>query len=131
MTVPLCPMMNFSMIQKKTNHNRLIAMDDVCGLADESKKFAGFLTVASKFNYIIYPEKLICKMILFETNIFNTFSASVSLVHARRILESICIRKTIKCILQLVLWISRLFTELPNRNVRVCLTLDCSGTNKD
>ena len=29
------------------------------------------------------------------------------------------------------LWISRLFIELANRNDKVCLTLDCSNTNKD
>ena len=40
-------------------------MDEVSGLADESKKFAKFLTVARKFNYTyiyifqtIYPKKI-------------------------------------------------------------------------
>ena len=40
-------------------------------------------------------------------------------------------RKTIKYIPQASLWISRLFIELANRNDKVCLTLDCSNTNKD
>ena len=69
--------------------------------------------------------------ILSQTNIFNVFPASISLAHVRRILESVCIRKTKKYIPQSVLWISRLFIELANRNDRVCLTLDCSGINKD
>ena len=70
-------------------------------------------------------------MILSQTNIFNIFPASVSPAHVRRILESVYIRKTTKYILQLLLWISRLFIELANRNNRVCLTLDCSGIIKE
>ena len=113
-------------------------MDDVSGLADKLKKFVSFLTVARKFDYtcvyifhVIYPEKSIWRMILSQTNIFNIFPASVSLAQGRRILESVCIRKTRKYIPQSALWISRLFTELANRNDRVCLTLNCSGINKN
>ena len=46
-------------------------------------------------------------------------------------MESVCIRKTKKYIPQSALWISKLFIELANRNDRVCLTLNCSGINKD
>ena len=46
-------------------------------------------------------------------------------------MESVCIRKTKKYIPQSALWISKLFIELANRNGRVCLTLNCSGINKD
>ena len=106
-------------------------MDDVSGSADESKKFASFLTVARKFNYscvyifhAIYPEKTNWKSILSQTNIFNIFPASISLTSVRKILEGVCIRKTRKYIPQSVLWISRLFIELANRNDKVCLTLD-------
>ena len=49
----------------------------------------------------------------------------------RRILESVCIKKTKKYIPQSARWTSRLFIELANRNDRVCLTLDCSGINKN
>ena len=48
-----------------------------------------------------------------------------------KILEGVCNRKTRKYIPQSVLWISKPFTELANRNDRVCLTLDCSGANID
>ena len=61
----------------------------------------------------------------------NIFSASVSLTSVRKILEGVFIRKTRKYIPQSALWISRLFIELANRDNRVCLTLDCSGINKD
>ena len=87
--------------------------------ADELKKFASFLTVRCKCNYtcvyifhIIYPEKTILRTVLSQTNILNIFPISVSLSHVRRILESVCIRKTRKYILLSSLWISRLFIEL-------------------
>ena len=111
-------------------------MDNVSGLADASKKFASFLRVAGKFNYnfvyifhIIYPGKAIWRLIISQTNIFNIFPASVPLNGIRRILESICVRKTDKCIPQSALWVNRLFIELANKNERVCLMLDCSGNN--
>ena len=109
-------------------------MDRVSG----SKKFASFLTVALQLNctcvYIfhnIYLEKSIWRTIPSQTNIFNIFPGSVLLASVRKILEGVCIRKTTKYILQSVLWISRLFIELENRNNRVCLILDCPGMNKD
>ena len=112
-------------------------MDDFSGLADKSKKFASFLTIARIINYtciyifhIIYPEKIIWRRILYQINIFNIFPASVSLAHVRTILESVCIRKTTKYIPQSEFWISMLFIELDNRNNGVCLALDCSGINK-
>ena len=113
-------------------------MDNVLGLADESKKFTSFLTVARKFNYtcvyifnIIYPEKTTWRTILSQTNIFNIFPASVSMSHVKRILESVCIRKTRKYIPLSSVWISRLFIELANRNDWVYLTPDCFGVNKE
>ena len=56
---------------------------------------------------------------------------TVSLNNVRKILEGACIRKTSKYIPQASLWIRRLFIKLANRNDKVCLTLDCSNTNKD
>ena len=79
----------------------------------------------------MHPEKSIWRTIFSETNILNIFPASVSLAHVRRSLESICIRKTRRYILQLALWISKLFIELANRNDRIYLTLDSCGINKD
>ena len=92
---------------EKTTRNQLNITENVSGLADKSKKFASFLTIARKFNYtcvyifhIIYPEKSIWRTIFSQTNILNNFPASVSLAHMRRILESVCIRKTKKYIAQ-------------------------------
>ena len=123
---------------EKTTRDKLIVFDDVSGLADDSKKFISFLTVARKYSYncvyifhTIYPEKSNWRTILSQTNIFNIFPASVSLNIVRKILEGVCIRKTSKYIPQASLWISRLFIELANRNDKVCLTLDCSNKNKD
>ena len=123
---------------EKSVRDRLIVFDDVSGLADDSKKFVSFLTVARKYSYncvyifhTIYPEKANWRTILLQTNIYNIFLATVSLNDVRKILEGACIRKASKYIPQASLWISRIFIELANRNDKVCLTLDCSNTNKD
>ena len=129
---------NVNVFGEKSVRDRLIVFDDVSGLADTSKKFVSFLTVARKYSYncvyifhTIYPEKSNWRTILSQTNIFNIFPASVSLNMVRKILEGVCIRKTSKYIPHASLWISRLFIELANRNDKVCLTLDCSNTNRD
>ena len=128
---------NLNVFGKKSARNRLIVFDNVSGLADDSKKFVSFLTAARKYNYncvyifhTIFPEKANWRTILSQTNIFNIFPASVSLNVVRKILESACIRETTKYIPHSSLWISRLFIELANRDDKVCLTSDCSNTNR-
>ena len=123
---------------EKINRDRLIVFDDVSGLADKSNKFASFLTVARKYRYncvyifhTIYPENAIWKTILSQTNIFNIFPASVSLSSVRRILDNSCVRKSSKYIPRTHFWLNRLFIELANKSQKVCLTLDCSNTNRD
>ena len=129
---------NVSVFGEAKNRDRLIVFDDVSGLADNSNKFANFLTVARKYKYncvyifhTIYTEKATWKTILSQTNIFNIFPASVSLSSVRRILDGSCVRKSSKYIPRSQLWINRLFIELANKSQKVCLTLDCSNTNKD
>ena len=129
---------NVTIFGEIINRDRLIVFDDVSGLADNSNKFASFLTVARKYKYncvyifhTIYPEKATWKTILSQTNIFNIFPASVSLSAVKRILEGSCVRKTTKYIPRSLLWINRLFIELANKSQKVCLTLDCSNTNRD
>ena len=129
---------NVTIFGEIINRDRLIVFDDVSGLADNSNKFASFLTVARKYKYncvyifhTIYPEKATWKTILSQTNIFNIFPASVSLNTVKRILEGSCVRKTTKYIPRSLLWINRLFIELANKSQKVCLTLDCSNTNRD
>ena len=129
---------NVTIFGEIINRDRLIVFDDVSGLADSSNKFANFLTVSRKYKYncvyifhTIYPEKATWKTILSQTNIFNIFPASVSLTSVKRILDGSCVRKTTKYIPRSLLWINRLFIELANRNQKVCLTLDCSNTNRD
>ena len=129
---------NVTIFGEIINRDRLIVFDDVSGLADNSNKFANFLTVARKYKYncvyifhTIYPEKATWKTILSQTNIFNIFPASVSLNSIKRILEGSCVRKTTRYIPRSLLWINRLFIELANKSQKVCLTLDCSNTNRD
>lgn len=59
-------------------------MDAISGLVDKSTDFASYLTVSRKFQYrcidifhIIYPEKSIWKLILWQTKIFNIFPGSI------------------------------------------------------
>ena len=127
-----------SVFGEAKNRDRLIVFDDVSGLADNSNKFANFLTIARKYKYncvyifhTIYTEKATWKTILSQTNIFNIFPASVSLSSVRRILDGSCVRKSSKYIPRSQLWINRLFIELANKSQKVCLTLDCSNTNRD
>ena len=129
---------NVTVFGEKIIRDRLIVFDDVSGLADNSNKFVNFLTVARKYKYncvyifhTIYPEKATWKTILSQTNIFNIFPASVSLNSVKRILDGSCVRKTTKYIPRSLLWINRLFIELANKSQKVCLTLDCSNTNRD
>ena len=129
---------NVTIFGEIINRDRLIVFDDVSGLADHSNKFANFLTVARKYKYncvyifhTIYPEKATWKTILSQTNIFNIFPASVSLNSVKRILDGSCVRKTTRYIPRSLLWINRLFIELANKSQKVCLTLDCSNTNRD
>ena len=129
---------NVTIFGEKINRDRLIVFDDVSGLADNSNKFVNFLTVARKYKYnciyifhTIYPEKATWKTILSQTNIFNIFPASVSLNLVKKILDGSCVRKTTKYIPRSLLWINRLFIELANKSQKVCLTLDCSNTNRD
>ena len=114
-------------------------MDDVPGLADESKKFAAFLTVTRKYSYscvyifhTIFPEKANWKWILSQTNIFNIFPESVPINSVRRILEGACSRKSKKYIPQNAFWLNRLFFDLANTNNKIwSLTIESSGVNKD
>ena len=129
---------NVNIFGEVIDRDRLIVFDDVSGLADNSNKFASFLTVARKYKYncvyifhTIYPEKAIWRTILSQTNNFNIFPASVPLSAVKRILDVVCVRKTTKYIPRTSLWINRLFIELANKNEKVCLTLDCSNTNRD
>ena len=82
---------NNNVFGEKSNCNRLIVFDDVSGLADDSKKIAGFLTVARKYSYncvyifhTIYPEKANWCTILSQTNIYNIFPATVPLNNVRK-----------------------------------------------
>ena len=103
--------------------DRLIVMDDVSGLTDESKKFAAFLTVNRKYIYncvyifhTIFPEKANWRLILSQTNSFNIFPASVPINSVRKILEGACSRKSKKYIPQNAFWLNRLFFDLANTN---------------
>ena len=116
----------------------LIVMDDVSGLADSFKEFADFLTITQKYRYhcvyvfhITIPDKEIWKKILSKTNIFNIFPFSVPFHTISKILQSNCVPTTTKYVPIRSMWINRLLIDLANRDERNCLTIDCSGINKN
>ena len=110
-------------------------MDDVSGLADESKKFAVFLKVTRKYNYIcvyifhtVFPEKSNWRLILSQSNFLNIFPASFPINSIRKGARS---RNTKKYIPQNAFWLNRLFFDLANTNDKICLIIDLLGVNKD
>ena len=113
-------------------------MDDIFGLANRSNTLANFLTVTRKFHYhcvyifhIILPEKEIWKKIILQTNIFNIFPSLVPYQTIARLLQANVARTTTKFLPARSLWINKLFIELANDNEKTCLTIDCSGINKN
>ena len=111
-------------------------MDDVSGVADVSKKFANFLTVSRKFGYncvyvfhVIVPASQIWQKIIYQTNIFNVFPASVP--HNAKIIQSNCILQSKKYVSASLLWLNRVFTDLANSHEKHCLTIDCGYINKN
>ena len=75
--------------------DKLIAMNDVSGLADKSDEFANFLTVSRKYGitcgyifHTIYPTRQNWQMIMFQTQIFNFFPGSAQAGSILRILSS-------------------------------------------
>ena len=83
---------------EKSNCDRLIVMD-VSGLADESKKFASFLTVARKYSYncvyifhSIHPEKTVWRTILSQTNIYKHLYTNIK--HFQLPFHSTMLRKS-------------------------------------
>ena len=116
----------------------LIVMDDVLGIAENCKKFAEILTVCRKYRYhcicvfhIIMPENQIWKKILSQNNIFNIFPSSVSYNTVAKILQSNCRQTTKKYVSARSMWLNRVFGDLANTDERHCLTIDCSGVNKN
>ena len=116
----------------------LIVMDSVSGIADNCKKFAEFLTVCRKYRYhwiyvfhIIMPENQIWQKILLQTNIFNTSPSSVPYNTVAKVLHSNCRQITKKYNPACSMWLNMVCSDLANTDERHCLTIDCSGVNKN
>ena len=71
------------------------------------------------------------KKILSQTNIFNIFPSSVPRNTVTRILQSNYRQTTKKYVPAHSMWLNRVFADLANTNERYCLTIDCSGVNKN
>ena len=71
------------------------------------------------------------KKFLSQTNIFNIFPSSVPCNTVSKILQSNCKQTCKKYIPAHSVWLHNVFTDLANTNKRHCLTIDCSGVNKN
>ena len=99
----------------------------------ETEKFFKFFSSDVQiicFSYH-YTETQIWKKILSQTNILDFFLSSVPYNTVAKILQSNCKDATKKYIPALLMWLNRVFTDLANTNKRYCLTIDCSGVNKN
>ena len=113
-------------------------MDDVSGVADNSKTFANFLTVSRKFGYncvyifrVIVPASQMWQKIISQTNILKIFPASVLHNTVAKIIRSNCILQSKKYVPARSLWLNRVFADLANSQEKHCLTIDCDYINKN
>ena len=116
--------------------DRLMAIDDVSGLANRSEAFANFLTVSRKFGltcvyvfHTTYPIRQHWQMILAQTKIFNIFPGSVQTSSIIVILSSFCSRCKYTYIPKRDLWINRLYFDMSSSTNKQCLTIDTRAVN--
>ena len=117
--------------------DRLIAMDDVSGLADKSEEFANFLTFSRKYGlacvyifHTLYPTRQHWQMILSQTKICNFFPGSVQISSIIRILTSFASRYHHNYVSHWNLWNNQLYFEISNSRRKQCLTIDtCDVTD--
>ena len=117
-------------------YNKLIVMDDISGLADQSNNFANFLTVSRKFNFTcvyvfhtIYSTKSNWQVIFLQTKIFNIFPGSLQTSSVVKILSLYCNRYAYEYIQHRDLWLNRLYFEKSNSTEKKCLTIDMRHVN--
>ena len=63
--------------------------------------------------------------------IFNIFPSSVAYNTVNEILQSNCRQTAKKYTPARSMWLNRVFTDLANTGKHYCLTIDCSGVNKN
>ena len=106
--------------------DRFIVMDDVSGVADNCKKFAEFLTVCRKDKYHWKKHKF------GKNKKFVIFSLQAYLTILYQKYYTVTVNKHKKIYIPACyMWLHRVFTDLANTNKRHCLTIDCSGVNKN
>ena len=117
--------------------NRLIILDDVCGLADKSEELSNFLTVTRKYGFsclyvfhTIYPGRQSWEMIMSQTHIFNFFPGSI---HSSRILKTLspfASRQKNSYIPNQQIWLNRLYFQISNSKENKYLTIDTREINE-
>ena len=101
---------------EEKEHDKRIATENVSDVADRAQSFASFLTVTRKFHYgcifnihIICPKKVIAKLILSQTRVFDIFPTHIYQSSNMNILFGNFMRETSRYIPKNSLWLNRLF----------------------
>ena len=62
---------------------------------------------------------------------FQYFPSSVPYNTVSKIIQSNCVPTTTKYVPMRSMWLNRVFLDLVNQDERNCLTIDCSGINRN
>ena len=129
---------NNSIFRENFSIGCIFVMDDVSGIAENCQELAEILTVSRKYRYhciyvfrIIAPESQIWKKILSQSNIFNIFPSSMRYDMVAKFFQSNCRQITKKYVPARSVWLNMVFADLAKTHERHCLTIDCSGVNKN
>ena len=117
--------------------DKLIVMDDVSGLTDESEEFANFLTVSRKYGltcvyifHTIYTSRQNWQMIMSQRQIFDFFfPGSVHSSTITRVLYSLASRYKNSYITKRNVRINKLYVEILNSREKQCLTVETRDVN--
>ena len=129
---------NDNVTGESNKFDRLIVMDEVSGLADNSDNFASFLSIARKFNFTgvyvfhtMYPSEQNWQMIISQAKIFNIFPGSIPVSSVSKILTANRKRYAYEYIPATELWYLKyqLYFEISNSNKKSCVTIDCRNFN--
>ena len=116
--------------------DKLIAMDDISGLADKSDEFANFFTMSRKYGitclyifHTVYPSRENWQMIMSQTQIYNFFPGSLQASSIVRVFSSFANRFKNTYIPHRNYWINKLYFDISNSKTKQCLTIHIRDVN--
>ena len=114
---------------EEKNLDKVIVMDDVFGLTDQSDVFSNFLTVSGKYGlscvyifHTIYPNRQNWDIIMSQTHMFNFFPGSVYNGTILRTVSLFANKYENSYVPTHNIWLSRLSYNISNSKQKQCLT---------